>query len=162
MLNAALSIDLISSLLHSLSWRLRRSAILTHDAEPPRHWFVATHKLPDAPGPSGLNSITKKRNIRPWLLATISVPIEIRWACCWVSDGTKCSHLNMSEYVRLRYSEKSDDCLDWRSSLEKRPPYISHNCYYGLGWNRQLCLPSRLLSRLLSRLQDSWFQHNPP
>ena len=80
-------------------------------------------------------------------------------ADCILSDGAKCSHLNTSEYVRLRYSEKSDDCLDWRSSLEKRPPYISHNCYYDSGWNRQLCLPPRLLSWLLSRLQDSWFQH---
>ena len=30
----------------------------------------------------------------------------------YLSDGAKCSHLNMSEYVRLRYSENNDDCLD--------------------------------------------------
>jgi hypothetical protein len=58
-LNAVLS---MSWSIDGLNRRLRRSTMFTHDDEPPRHWFVATHKLPTPDGPSALNSTVKKGN----------------------------------------------------------------------------------------------------
>src|SRR5882762_2307817 len=53
----------MSLLLHCFNRQWSRSAILTHDVEDPMHWLVATQRLPGPPGPSDLDSITKKDRV---------------------------------------------------------------------------------------------------
>ena len=69
MLKQEVSMGVISSIPVFRSSLFNISAMLTQVGVPPKHWLVATYKLPLLEGPSPLNSTIKNGRQRPSLVA---------------------------------------------------------------------------------------------